>query len=133
MSRVLIDTSAWVHFFRSGEGLVSDEVARLVGSGNAWIAGPVVAELLHGTRSPRERRELAVLLGTLPYADVERGDWETAGDTLRGLREKGLTVPLSDVVIATVAKRLNLAILAVDWHYDELPARRWAPQADVDG
>jgi predicted nucleic acid-binding protein len=123
----MIDTSAWVQFFRSGAGPVSDEVARLVESDRAWITGPVIAELLHGTRSPKERDELATLLSTVAYAEVERRDWEAAGDRLRELRTKGLTVPLSDAVIASVAARLELAVLALDWHYDLLPARRWVP------
>jgi len=126
MSSVLIDTSAWVQFFRHGEGPVSDEVARLIEADQAWTTGPVIAELLHGTRSDRERRELSTLLTTLPYAEVLRDDWETTGDLLRRLREKGRTLPLSDALMATVAKRLDLAVLTLDAHFDELPAKRWA-------
>jgi predicted nucleic acid-binding protein len=125
MSRVLIDTSAWVQFFRHGEGPIADEVARLIEADEAWTTGPVVAELLHGTRSDRERRELSTLLETLSYADVLRADWEAVGDLLRRLREKGRTLPLSDALIASVAKRLDLTVLTLDAHFDELPARRW--------
>jgi len=131
MSRVLIDTSAWVQFFRFGQGPVADEVARLVEADEAWLTGPVLAELLHGTRSTRERKELASLLAPLPWADVTRADWEAAGDLLCTLREKGRTVPLSDVVIAVVARRLDLAVLTLDAHFAELPARRWTPAASA--
>jgi predicted nucleic acid-binding protein len=129
MSRVLIDTSAWVQFFRSGQGPVSDEVARLVEADLGWTTGVVVAELLHGTRSARERRELAALLATLPYVEVERPDWEATGDLLRTLREKGRTVPMSDVLIAAVAKRHDLAVLTLDGHFEWLPAKRWSVAA----
>lgn len=125
MSSVLVDTSAWVHFFRHGEGPIADQVAALIRSDQAWITGPVVTELLHGTRSARERKDLESLLAVLPFAEVLRPDWEQAGDVLRKLREKGVTVPLSDALIAVVAERHELAVLATDKHYDELPARRW--------
>jgi predicted nucleic acid-binding protein len=125
MTDVLIDTSAWITFFRSGLGPVADEVARLVQADRAWLTGVVLAELLRGTRTVREKTELDALLSVVPYAETERADWERAGEFLRTLRTRGLSVPLSDAVIAAVAERRGLAVLALDRHFDELPARRW--------
>ena len=118
-------TSAWITFFRSGQGPVADEVERLIQADRAWLTGVVLAELLRGTRTVGEKTELDALLSVVPYAETERADWERAGEFLRTLRTRGLTVPLSDAVIAAVAERRGLAVLALDRHFDELPARRW--------
>ena len=66
-TRVLVDTSAWIDFFRRTEGEVGDTVANLVEEDQAVMTGPVLAELLRGVRSAKEGEELRVLLEALPY------------------------------------------------------------------
>ncbi len=121
MRDTLIDTSAWIDFFRSVTGIVGGIVAELVQFDKAWITGPVQAELLHGVRGKREIAQLNFLFSTIPCLEVSADDWRTTGDTLQKLREKGLSVPLTDVLIATVAKRNNMPVLTLDKHFKCLP------------
>ena len=117
---VLVDTSAWIDFFRRRDGSVGDTVADLIERDQAILAGPVMAELLRGVRGSKEAVQLKTLLGALPYVEVQRPDWEAAGKSLRELRSRGLTLALTDAVIAAVASRHGLPVLTLDKDFEHL-------------
>lgn len=120
MPEVLIDTSAWILFLRQGTDPVSARVDQLIRAGQAVLTGPVLAELMQGCRSEAQQRKLLRALTPIHYVEVVRADWTRAGDTLGRLRRKGITVPLSDAVIATVARRNGLRVLSLDKHFQHL-------------
>ncbi|MHB1399532.1 MAG: type II toxin-antitoxin system VapC family toxin [Trichloromonadaceae bacterium] len=120
MTSILIDTSAWIDFFRNQSGAVGDIVATLIERDQAVMTGPVLAELLQGLKSRQEINTLRELFDVLPYIETSRRDWEQTGDLLRKLRQRGITVPLTDALIASVAKRTGGAVLTLDRHFEHL-------------
>ena len=118
--KVLIDTSAWIDFFRKTDGAVGDLVAELVRLDRAYLTGLVMAELLHGAKGKRETTQLETVFGTIPILDVRHEDWTTTGNSLQTLRKKGLSVPLTDVLIASVAQRHKMTVLTLDKHFQHL-------------
>ena len=110
MKNVLIDTSAWIDFLRSSKGKTGDLVAGLIHSDKARITGPIIAELLHGVRSKKEATQLNLLFETVPCLEISRDDWLATGHTLRNLREHGVTVPLTAVLVAMVAANNRIAV-----------------------
>jgi len=62
---VLIDTSAWIDFFRDSSGAAGDMVAELIRLDRAYLTGPVMAELLHGARGKREATQLDAVFATI--------------------------------------------------------------------
>ncbi len=120
MNNVLIDTSAWIDFFRSNSGSAGDLVTDLIRRDNAYITGPVIAELLHGVRGKKEASLLNFLFATIPYLEINQNDWNMTGNTLQKLRKNGLSIPLTDVLIASVAIRNNMAVLTLDKHFQHL-------------
>ena len=120
MTSILIDTSAWIDFFRNQSGAVGDIVATLIERDQAVMTGPVLAELLQGLKSRQEIDTLRELFDVLPYIETSPRDWEQTGDLLRKLRQRGITVPLTDALIASVAKRTGGAVLTLDRHFEHL-------------
>ena len=120
MNKVLVDTSAWVDFFRNSSGLAGDLVTDLIRLDSAYLTGPIIAELLHGVRGKKEASQLNFLFTTIPYLEIERNDWAVTGNKLQKLREKGLSIPLTDVLIASVAIRNNMDVLTLDKHFQHL-------------
>jgi predicted nucleic acid-binding protein len=118
--RVLVDTSAWIEFFRDRDQRVASAVDALLEAGTAVLAGPVLAELTQGARSRREQRAVARLREVLEYVESEQTDWETAGRSARRLRRDGQTIPLIDTLLATVARRHRLPVLTTDKHFERL-------------
>jgi predicted nucleic acid-binding protein len=58
---ILIDTSAWIDFFR-GRGRLADAVDQLVESDDAAVCGPIITEFRRGLRSRADRERVLPLL-----------------------------------------------------------------------
>lgn len=128
MSGVVIDTSAWIRYFRYGNDEVSQLVGELVTKDEAVVTGVVLTELLQGIKTDKERQRLTALFSSLPFIETVREDWQTAGEDLRELRRRGVTVPVTDAVIATVAHRRGMAVLTTDPHFKSFKVKRFASQ-----
>lgn len=117
---VLIDTSAWVEFFR-GTSQTADLVAELIEAGRAAICGVTYYELLQGAKSDDEESRLTHALSALPYMEITRNVWIRAGNLSADLRKKGITLPLSDLVMGAVALEQNFHVLTLDEHFQSIP------------
>lgn len=127
--RVLIDTSAWVAFFR-GSTPGRAEVRKLVSDNQALRCGPVELELRRGLRR-HEAASVFGVWGAVPELAVEAIDFRSAGDLLRDLRDAGVTLPSLDGLIASVALRHEVPLLTLDRHFEHVPGlRRWPLSSD---
>ena len=120
MDNVLIDTSAWIDFFRSNTGSAGNVVTDLIRLDKAYLTGPIIAELLHGVRGKKEISQLNFIFTTIPCLGIIQNDWKMTGNTLRQLQGKGLSIPLTDVLIASIAIRNNMSVLTLDKHFQHL-------------
>ena len=120
MSKILIDTCAWIDFFRSKKGVLGDSVAHAIECDQALLCGPVLTELLQGAKGRKEKRQLDLLISGVEVLDTVKDDWVKAGLCLQGLREKGITLPITDALIATIAIRNSVSILTIDKHFEYL-------------
>src|SRR5690606_23930772 len=107
----MLDTTAWIDFLRPGSGPLGDCARKLIAGDRAVLCGVVVAELTRGYRGEREKKQLDTILEVIPWLNTSEQDWYSAGNLMRRLREKGVTVPLTDAMIAIVAQRNGIAIL----------------------
>lgn len=110
---ILIDTSAWIDFFRGVEPLAS-RVDEAIESGDAALCGPVLCELRRGLPSNAERRRVLPLLSALRVLSQPMNLWEDAGELGYALRRKGVTAKTLDLVIAVYALDANVPILTRD-------------------
>ena len=110
---ILVDTSAWVDFFR-GSGPFAAQVDDLLDTNEAAICGPIVTELRRGLRSPAERRKVIPLLAGCHFLQQPSRLWEEAGEIGYLLARRGVTVKTMDLLIATHALSHGVAILAAD-------------------
>jgi predicted nucleic acid-binding protein len=121
---VLIDTSAWIEFFRRPRSRTAETVDRLIRDDVACVTGVVLAELLGGTRSAGERALLVERLKPLRFLDASQEIWVSAGHLAAGLSQQGLTVPLTDLLIAAVAQAYGCVVYATDAHFARIPSVR---------
>lgn len=118
MSSVLVDTSAWVEFFRpEGDELYRSKISQLIDNNEIAVCGLILTELLKGTRSDKEYKELEDRLSTLTYFETPEGVWKKAGKTASLLLRKGVQVPTTDLLIATIAIENKIPILHNDKHF----------------
>lgn len=125
---VLVDSSAWIEYFRRGRDTISDLVDGLLRNGEVAICGMVELEILQGLRAP-EREKVSELFSALTYLETRRGDYIHAGERLGDLRRQGVTIPSADALIGALCIRHNVPLLTSDKHFDYLPEVERVPPA----
>ena len=115
----LVDTSAWIAFFR-GDEPVASMVDHVLADGSAARCGVVELELRRGLRASERETVLSLLKSThrVPTAEA---DWSMAGDLLASLRETGITIPSTDGLIAHLALQHAAVLLERDDHFRFVP------------
>ena len=121
MNKVLIDTSAWIDFFRSKNGHIGDQVQKLIEENRALLWGVVTAELIRGARGKKELSQLSFLFESIEIVPIQEEDWSATGWLLQELQNKGITLPLTDALISILAQRTDCAVLTLDRHFKDLP------------
>jgi predicted nucleic acid-binding protein len=110
---ILVDTSAWIEFFR-GTGPAADKVEAALADNDAAWCGPIATELRRGFASARERAQVLPLMEVCHWLPQPEALWEESGDLGYALRRKGVTVKTFDLLIATYALSHGVALLTVD-------------------
>ncbi|MGH7446886.1 MAG: type II toxin-antitoxin system VapC family toxin [Longimicrobiales bacterium] len=117
---LLVDTSAWIEFFRRGGNADLEALARVE---EFVTCPPVIQEVLQGFRDERAYRTARTALLALPALesplDVEV--FLEAADLYRRARRAGITVRSSvDCLIAACALRHDVEVCHLDRDYDAL-------------
>ncbi|MFT3989777.1 MAG: PIN domain-containing protein [Luteolibacter sp.] len=113
----LIDTSAWIEFFRAkGDPQIKSRVADLVSLHSAAYTCPVRYELMLGAKS-HEIADLETGLSFATRISITSDHWDEASKIGASLRLKGFNFPALDLLIATVAHAEKLPLLARDAHF----------------
>ncbi|MBI3460527.1 PIN domain nuclease [Candidatus Acetothermia bacterium] len=118
---VLIDTSAWILALRpKGPDSARVAVEELLTTSRAATARIIMLELLSGTRSTQEFRELKEELSSLQQLDLTPHVWEKAFDLGYQLRRAGLTLPTVDILISALALENDCTLLHADRHFEQV-------------
>src|SRR4030042_1386033 len=119
MSRVIVDTSAWMESFRpKGDTKLKEAVKRLIIEEEILLPGIIKAEILRGTKSKKEYERLSELLKGLIYLPVEENFWERLSRFSFDLLREGVTVPLTGQYIALLAIENSVPLLHYNTHFD---------------
>ena len=117
----LIDSSAWVEYFRRTESPADRGVDRLIRSSSALATTePVLMELLAGAMSRAQRFLIRRTLAGCRMLRVSGyADWEDAAAIYLVCRQMGVTPRQQiDCLIAAVAIRADTPVLAQDRDYE---------------
>lgn len=117
--KIIVDTSAWIEYFKNNQDYVQF-IEDSLNLENILISGLIISELLHGVKSEKEYELLSESISAVPYAECIYEDWITTGEMLYNLKKKGITVPLTDVLISAIAIRYNASVLTLDKHFKSI-------------
>jgi len=117
---IVVDTSAWVEYFKAGEPSVVNKVDRCLDQDLVGIGDLVYCEVMQGIRSAAQRRQVSDLLLSLPrFEMVGFSIAEKAAANYRLLRSKGLTVRKTiDVLIGTFCVENDMQLAHYDRDFD---------------
>ena len=119
---VLVDSSIWIEAARR-TGSLQAKVAleALLEEYEACWCGPVKLEVLGGARK-EERRKLEFFFEAIPSRTMPDTAWAEATELAWRVRDKGVTAPWNDVLIATLALSWDIRVFAQDAHFDQIAA-----------
>ena len=118
----LVDTSAWLFALRKDANPeIKSRLDTLLREDVVVITGIIKLELLGGTRTREEFSRLKSRLEGLPYVPMEEPLlWDVASEMAFDLRRKGVTVPYTDILIASAAVKEDVTLLHADVHFDQV-------------
>ena len=115
----LVDTSAWIEQLRrDGDPTVRERVESLLQTGDASWCSIVRLELWNGARGDREHMVLREMEREIACLEIVPPVWDKAVALARSAREKGITVPASDLLVAACARHHGVAVEHSDNHFD---------------
>lgn len=117
MDKILVDTSAWIEFFKKKEPW-HGTVSGLMDDKRICCAGIVLAELIQGAKSEKEIEILRDFRHVFEFLDESVDLWQAAGELSNTLQRKGKSVGLSDCYLAASAKSHQVKILTLDKHFN---------------
>jgi predicted nucleic acid-binding protein len=121
---VIADTSVWIPFFNRPDSPEKLALDRLIDADEVALVGVVLAELLQGCRTSTERTTLSASLVALFYFEVTQTTWLRTGDLSAQLLRKGVTLPLSDLLIPALAIEHDCRVYSLDTHFKKIPGLR---------
>ena len=131
---VVADTSVWIPYFNQPDSQEKAILDVLIQHESLALVGIVVAELLQGCRSPKDAAALVETLSALPFIEMTFSAWRRAGEISASLRRRGITLPLSDLIIAGLALHQECAVFTLDPHFRQIPGLRlYRPSKSLRG
>lgn len=118
---VIADTSVWIEYLKGGSESARTALRNLIRAGQVAMVGVVLAELLQGCRTSRESGAILSEVTGLSFLETDFAAWRRTGELSASLRAAGITLPMSDVVIAALAMEHNCQVLTLDPHFEQIP------------
>jgi len=76
---------------------------------------------MQGVKSEPEKTKITDALSNIRYLEMTKSLWQKSADISTSLKKKGLTLPLSDIFIASIALEHNLSAFTFDKHFEQIP------------
>lgn len=117
---VLVDSSVYIELLRAGKDPVS-ELARSFDVTEIAGCSVVRCEVLRGMIRPKAKAHLASFFALLVHVATDHHIWQATEDLAWQLDRQGKVLPLTDIVIAACALRVNATVLTNDGHFEMVP------------
>lgn len=115
MKKLLVDTSIWIEYFKGKKNVL--DIIHDKNNFEIFITGPIITELIQGIKTQKEKARFTICINALPKLQIDDNDWVNAGNLGNSLRKKGITVPLPDLIIFSIAKKNNCVLFTLDKHF----------------
>jgi predicted nucleic acid-binding protein len=114
----LLDASVIIDALRAKDMRLMGDMSAVGGA----VCGVTRAEILAGAHSANDRARLITILDGFQQVATPEAMWDQIGDLQAQLRAAGVTVPLSDSVLAAIAISLDIDFWARDSDFDNMQA-----------
>jgi predicted nucleic acid-binding protein len=117
---ILPDSSVFINDLRAGRDPFS-RFAPHPDDCEFATCGMVVTEVCRGVRNPVLLRRVRERLGVMVYIPTSKEIWERLTQLAWALDRRGVTLPATDLLIASCALQVGAAIFTHDAHFRLVP------------
>jgi predicted nucleic acid-binding protein len=120
MSKYLLDSNIIIDFLIGREEAIN-LLNEIRGTGDSPATSPLcIVEVQLGVKR-EEEKSTNIFLNSLQVYDLNRAIANKAGEYIREFRNKGITLPLVDTLIATTCIINNLVLVTYDTKHYSIP------------
>jgi len=120
-ANVLVDTSIWIEYFNKPDSNAGKSLENLLKKGRVFLTGIILTELLQGAKIEKEFESILESMLALPFLETTINTWIQSGRISFALRKKGITIPTTDLIIASLSLENNCKIFTLDLHFNKIP------------
>jgi len=115
----LVDTSVWIFALKKDPVVpIKDRMDSLLKEDTVITTGMIKLEVLTGAKSEKEYKRLKSRFDALESIETDDELWRKACENGFKLRRRGLTIPSTDVLIASCALQADAVLLHADAHFN---------------
>jgi predicted nucleic acid-binding protein len=118
IDKYMIDSSVWINYFRDKNYEFTPFIKELMEKDQVYINGIIQIELLKGAKSEKNYRSLKNSLNGLHFLEIDKGLFDSISEAAFKLRTNGVTVPLTDLIIAVQCVENGLILIEEDRHFE---------------
>lgn len=115
---ILVDTNVLINYWNNPRELLKLNISKDKHS----ICGIVKTELLHGAKSDDEADRMLGFFQSFNLIPIDEYDWEFAGLMLQTFRSQGISIPVSDALIAYIGIKYDIPVWTNDKHFKYMQA-----------
>ena len=116
---ILVDSSAWIEYYRrDGSEEVRDLVFSAIRDNRAATNGIIKVEIVAYATRDADSLNVRSDLSGCHWLELTGPVFELAGEMGRKLRTLGVTVPATDLIIASSARHASAELLHFDGHFE---------------
>ncbi len=120
MTNLLIDSAVYIGLLRSGVD-VRQRLLPFLSGGHLYNCGMVRAEVIRGMISPKARDGMLAFFDLIPEVPADARLWHYVSMLGWELGRKGKWPPITDLVIAASAMRVEAQLVSPDAHFEDIP------------
>jgi predicted nucleic acid-binding protein len=118
--KYMIDTSVWIDYLRDSNKELNDFIDQLIDQDVVYTNGIIKSELLIGTKTQKEYDLTKNNLDCFNILDLDGRIFNEVSKVGFQLKRKGITVPLSDLIIAVQCFEHQLILIEKDKHFEKI-------------
>ena len=121
---VIADSSIWIEFQNNPGSEVGAELDRLLANDEVVMVGPVLTEVLQGSRSESDLDFFASRLTALSFLEADQETWVKAAELNYRLSREGSMLSLGDLMISTLALYHDIPVYSLNGDFDRVSGLR---------
>lgn len=115
---ILVDTNILIDYWNNPKELLKLNISKDKHS----ICGIVKTELLHGAKDDDEADRMLGFFQSFNLLTIDEYDWEFAGLMLQNFRRQGISIPMTDAMIAYIGIKYDIPVWTNDKHFKYMQA-----------